>query len=417
MRFLPRAVGARLLVACASLVAGSGIALGQTPVPAPGQPAAGQRILHFRPDDIHTRRGFDYFYNLDYDKAVREFELALELQPKDPFAVNHLLSGVIFKEMYRIGALDSELYAKDAFLSSKQFPMDPNVKARIRELTERSLALSEEKLKANSSDIDALYTRGVTRGLHAMYIGLIEKAWFSALRSAVGARHDHEKVLELNSNYSDAKMIVGIHNYVIGSLNLATKVAASIVGLSGSKKKGIEYLYDTVNGGGENTVDAAIALALFLRREQRYAEAIKLIDGLSAFYPHNFLFALELANLYNAAGHGPEAIAAYRGILSRAQSGVYGEPRLGMVYYGLAEALRGQRDYAGAAEAYDKALQNPRIDPDLRARATLGAGEMYDLINKRDDAVKRYEAVIAADGSGAHAEIARKRLKEPYQNR
>ncbi|HXZ81704.1 MAG TPA: tetratricopeptide repeat protein [Terriglobales bacterium] len=408
MKRLPRAFAARLLFGCACVLAGSGNAQGQA--------APIQRIIHFRPDDPHTRRGFDYFYNLDYDKAVREFELAVELAPNDPFAVNHLLSGVIFREMYRIGALDSELYAKDAFLNSKQFPMDPTVKTRIRELTERSLGLSETKLKSNPNDVDALYTRGVTRGLHAMYIGLIEKAWFSALRSAVGARHDHERVLELNPNYSDAKMIVGIHNYVIGSLNFATKVAASIVGLSGSKKKGIEYLYDAINGGGENTVDSAIALALFLRREQRYTEAIKLIDGLCGIYPHNFLFALELANLYNAGGHGPEAVASYRQILSNAQVGVYGDPRLAMVYYGLAEALRGQRDYAGAADAYDRVLQNAKVDPDMRARATLGAGEMYDLINKRDDAVKRYEAVIASDGTGARAELARKHLREPYQN-
>ena len=32
----------------------------------------------------------------------------------------------------------------------------------------------------------------------------------------MGARHDHERVLELDPNYLDAKMVVGTHNYVIG---------------------------------------------------------------------------------------------------------------------------------------------------------------------------------------------------------
>src|SRR5262249_45574526 len=145
-------------------------------------------------------------------------ELAAKAHPTDPFAVNHLLSGVMFKEMYRIGALDTELYAKEGFLSSKQFPMDPAVKDRIKMLMDESTELCESKLKENPSDADALYARGVIRGLRATYTALIEKAWFSALRMAVAARRDHEKVLELKPDYTDAKMIVGIHNYVLGSV-------------------------------------------------------------------------------------------------------------------------------------------------------------------------------------------------------
>ena len=62
---------------------------------------------------------------------------------------------------------------------------------------------------------------------------LIERAWFSALRNAVGARHDHERVLELDPQYTDAKLVLGTHNYVMGSLPLAVKVAVALVGLSG----------------------------------------------------------------------------------------------------------------------------------------------------------------------------------------
>ena len=36
---------------------------------------------------------------------------------------------------------------------------------------------------------------------------LIERAWFSALRNALGARRDHEKVLELDPKDLDAKLI------------------------------------------------------------------------------------------------------------------------------------------------------------------------------------------------------------------
>lgn len=379
-------------------------------------PENGVAKLHFRPDDPDTRTGFEHFYNLEYDEAIRSFEAAVKSHPDDAFAINHLLSGVMFRELYRVGALDTELYAKNGFLNSKQFPIEPKAKERILGLMEQSLKISEARLKTNPNDKDALYTRGVVRGLKATYIGLIDKSWFAALRSAVGARRDHERVLELDPKYSDAKMTVGIHNYVIASVSWPVKVAASVVGLSGSKQKGIRYLYEAGEAGGETSVDSKIALSLFLRREQRYPDALKLVGGLVGDFPRNFLFRLEDANLMNAAGHGPEAIAAFRRIIVDDQAGVFakGQTRMEMVHYGLAEALRGQKIYDEAAREYDDVGASKRVDPDMRARAQLGAGEMYDLMKKRDQAVRRYQALLASDQNSDHADLAKKYLKQPY---
>src|SRR5271165_3846219 len=83
-------------------------------------------------NDAATRKGFDHFYNLEYDKAIREFESAEQAHPDDPVAVNHTLEAVIFKELYHIGALDTEAYAGDNFLTKKSVaPLDPNVHDRV----------------------------------------------------------------------------------------------------------------------------------------------------------------------------------------------------------------------------------------------------------------------------------------------
>ncbi|MGZ4818073.1 MAG: hypothetical protein ACXVZJ_05570 [Terriglobales bacterium] len=380
-----------------------------------GNAPSGISSLKFRPDDANTRSGFEHLYNLEYDPAVHEFELALKAHPDDFNSVNHLLSGVLFRELFRIGALDTELYSKNSFLTSKQFPVDAKRQAEIKGLIERAFQLEETRLKTNANDVEALYARGVTRAMKSTYIGLVEKAWFAALRGAVGARKDHERVLELDPKFTDAKMVVGIHNYVIGSINFAVKAAASIVGLSGSKKKGIEYLYEAGQGGGETSVDARIALSLFLRREQRYPEALKLVGGLEAAFPRNFLFRLENANLMNASGHGVEAVAAYRKLLDDSKAHMFAESRMEMAYYQMGEALRGQHDFSGAAEAYDAVQQYKGADPDLKQRAELAAGEMYDALHDREQAVQRYQAAIAVAGSSDRAELARKRIKQPYR--
>jgi tetratricopeptide (TPR) repeat protein len=366
--------------------------------------------------DARTRQGFEHFYNMEYDRAIREFEQVLQAHPDDPFAVNHLLSAVMFKEFYRIGALDTELYANDSFISSRQLPPDPKVRAQVKELIDRAMALSERRLQANPNDVDALYARGVTRGMKSTYMAMVDKSWFAALRSAVSARRDHEHVLQLDPKYVDAKMSVGLHNYVMGSVSWPVKIAASVIGLSGSKKTGIQYLYEAANGGGETAVDANIALSLFLRREQRYQEAIALVNRLFEAYPKNFFVALERANLYNASGHAPEAIAAYRKLLDDGHKGVFPESRLEQAAYGLGEALRGQRDFTGAAEAYDMVARYKEVEPELLDRSNLAAGQMYDVLQKRELATKKYHAVLSvAKPNSPNAEQARKYLKQAYR--
>src|SRR5690348_9809390 len=63
-----------------------------------------------------ARRGFDHFYSMEYDKAIHEFEQLTREFPDNPIANNYLATAIMFKEMYRIGALDTESYANDSFL-------------------------------------------------------------------------------------------------------------------------------------------------------------------------------------------------------------------------------------------------------------------------------------------------------------
>ena len=369
-------------------------------------------------NDAATRKGFDHFYNLEYDKAIREFEIAQQGHPDDAFAVNHTLEAVIFKELFRIGALDTEAYAGDSFLNKKAtMPLDPKVQARVRQLSEQALGLSQARLDKNPNDVDALYARGVTRGMRATYGGLAEKAWFSALRSAVAARHDHERVLELDPKYVDAKVLVGTHLYIVGSLNWPTKVAASIVGISGNKQKGLDYLRQaTTEAHSEVASDAQIIYALFLRREQRYDEALQVVARMQAEFPRNGLVAAEYAHLLNAAGHGQQAIAAYRKVFANCRANVYSMCRIEVPAYGLGEALRGQREYQEAAEAYELAANSSTADPELRQKATLAAGQMYDVLQKRETALEKYRAVVAENSASGSAELARHYMKQAYKN-
>jgi len=365
--------------------------------------------------DPQVEAAFDHFYNLDYDRAIQEFEKVLNRRPTDPAAVNHLLSTILMRELYRMGAMNSGEYANDSFIGQAHRNADPKVKERIKQLVERAESLEEQELKSNSNNVEALYARGVTRAQFSLYTALVERAWFSALRNAVGARHDHERVLELDPNYVDAKLVVGTHNYVMGSLPWSVKVAVALVGLSGTKEKGLEYLREVANSNGENSVDAKVVLSLFLRREHRYDEARAGMHDLAGRYPGNYLFPLEEANLLRASGHAPEAAAGYRKVWQNGREGKYGNLHYEMAAWGLGELMRSQKDYTAAAAAYELISEAPDPDPETLQKANLAAGEMYDLLQKRDLAMKKYETVLAENGGTPFAEKARAHIREAHR--
>ena len=382
---------------------------------APPPPVPAPESLAYRPHDAQNLSAFNHFYNLDYDRAVQEFDQVLARHPDDPFAVNHLLTAILFRELYRMGVLNTGEYANDTFISAPHRPADPKIKQQIQDLVARALALEEKRLSANPNDVEALYARGVTRAQFSTYTALVERAWFSALRNAVGARRDHERVLELSPSTVEAKLIVGAHNYVVGSLPWGLKAAASMVGLGGNKEKGIQYLKDSAQGEGETSVDAQILLVVFLRREHRYEQALPILRGLLPRFPQDVLLALEEGHLLRAEGHNEEAAAVYRKIWQAGKEGHYPNLHYEIAPLSLGDLLRGQKDYAGAAAAYEQVSQAPQPDPEVLQKANLGAGEMYDLLQKRDLALAKYQAVVANDATTPPAETARKRMKEAYR--
>lgn len=365
--------------------------------------------------DATTRSGWDHFYSSEYDEALMDFEKVWEARPDDANAINHVLDAMVYRELYRYNALDTRLYSKQGFINSKQVPIDASIKQRIKELTDKSLALSEKRLKADPKDVQALYSRGVTEGLRSSYQVIVDHAWFSALRNALAARHDHEEVLKLRPDWDDAKTIVGAHNYVIGSLTMPMKAMAGVAGIRGDKAKGLLMLAEAGKAGGETSADARIALALFLRREERFMDAVEVVRSLTRDHPHSFLFALEEANLLNAAGKTPDAAVVINRLLSDCKEGKYPNPHLELAYYAMGESLRGQGKLPEALQYFQKAAAATNTNTsDYRQRSLLAAGQISDLLSNRKDAVAQYKAAIALDGSTEEAGQAKKYLNRPY---
>jgi len=142
---------------------------------------------------------------------------------------------------------------------------------------------------------------------------------------------------------------------------------------------------------------------------------LPIVRGLVPRFPQDVLLALEEGHLLRAAGRNQEAEAVYRKIWQAGREGHYPGLHYEIASLSLGDLRRSQKNFSGAAQAYERGGQAPQPDSEALQKANLGAGEMYDLLQKRDLALAKYQAVLAADASTVPAEIARKRMKEAYR--
>jgi tetratricopeptide (TPR) repeat protein len=366
--------------------------------------------------DPVVRDAYQHFYNLDYDGALTRFEQVRASHPGDPIATAYVLNCILFRELYRLDLLDTTFYANDGFLTGKHtVAEDPKARDQINDLADKAIQEADDRLAVNSDDLNALFARGWARSLKATYAAMVQRGFTSGLRLALQARSDHDHVLEKDPQYIDAKMVVGVYQYVVGSLPLGFKLLIGVAGISGSKTKGMELLRDSAARGVITSVESRTCIALFLRREGDYKQAITIVRSQAREYPRDFLFALEEANLLKDDGQGQAAIAAYRRLLAEARTpGHYPNAHLELAYFGLGDTLRGQNMFSEAVAAYQQAALQPTVSPELKRRCLLAAGQVYDLMNDHEKARGEYMAVVAAGPDTTQADQARKYMRNAY---
>ena len=363
-----------------------------------------------------VREAYEHFYNLDYPGAVERFERIHEAHPGDPQATALLLNAMVFQELYRLDLLDTTFYANDGFLTGRHATEeDPKARDRILGLADEAIHEADQRIEHNPDDIDALFARGWVRSLKCTYVAMVERAYGAGFRLATKAKEDEEHVLELDPDYVDAKLVTGVYEYVVGALPWPFKLLIGFAGITGSKSEGLKMLNDAGDRGVITSLEARTAIALFLRREAKYKEAIEVVLKMKKQYPRDFLFCLEEANLRKDAGEGMAAVTVYREIIeASARPGYFAQAQLELAYFGLGDALRGQRHFSEAAHAYEKAAGTRNVAPELKIRSLLAAGECRDMEGERELAVKDYQAAIDAGPNTSRADTARKRLRNPF---
>jgi len=372
------------------------------------------------------RSGLDALYNIDYDKANRDFNEIVKLYPNHPGGYQLLAARLWIKTLYQSRRLQVSLYSSESFYTNGDDKVDLKIVTEFRNLTREARRLAEAKLKQEPKNIEALDFLANTEGLKASFEEAVERRHFAALRDGNDAVDHHREVLKLDPKYIDAQITVGLYEYVVGSLPLPVKILAGATGYRGSKKRGLAMLEQVAKEGRWSQDDAKSVLIILYTREKRFAEVITLTRELSAKYPRNYLLRVETADalvslagvkrkekdLTGAVQAEKEAFATFDELLRDRNTAARA---LDLIHFKYGEALLMAGYNDRAAKEFLAATKVDRGEPGLITMAHLYAARSYDVAGKRDEALAQYKEVLARPNVYDAHDEAKRGLRQAYK--
>lgn len=365
-------------------------------------------------------QGFIYFYNLEYGKAIRWFREEVRRNPGSPGPYNHLAEAVLYRVLFRAGALETQLVSgNNPFLRRAAAEMTEPEKAEFFAAIGKVFALTDAALATRPNDADALYARGVAFGMRANYRFFVEKSWREALRDATDARKLHNRVAELRPNFIDARFVQGAHDYLVGSLPFIYKMLGFLIGFRGDREAGIRTLEEVAEKGIRVRYDAKVLLCVIYRREDKDSavKAIPLLRELIAAFPHNHLFFFELAQLYSDLGDEAAVIAVFEDMEKRMTRDPDFFHAMTPARFAFAKGTFRfwYRYYPEALAEFKLAVAGgDTMDLHTDVLAHMRLGQVYDMLGRREEALKAYRAAVALAPESEVARESRGYLRRPF---
>ena len=370
------------------------------------------------PDPL-AEPGFVHFYNLEFEEALAAFQSEAAQHPDSADAYNHVAQTILYREMFRSGALESQLVTgTNPFL--RRAKMNPSAAddKLFNDAIARAMDLAGARLKTNPNDAAALYATGVSYGLRSNYNFLVHKAWVDALHDATSARKAHHRATEADPGFTDAFLVQGLYDYIVGSLPFHWRTLGFLAGFRGNRERGIATLRLVAEKGVVNRADAAILLCAIYRRERHAQDAIPYLDDLIQRFPRNFLLRLELVQMYGDLGDKTKALEVVSQLdqLKRSRAAGFDQLPEEKIQYTRGNLLFWYNDLDAALDDMKAVTAKAEtLDLNTGVYAWLRLGQIYDLKNQHQQALAAYrETMRYAPGSEAARE-ARDFTASPYR--
>jgi len=247
---------------------------------------------------LDLNQGYLQMYDLQFSAAHKTFADYQRARPNDPLAPASDAAAHLFAEFDRLHILQSEFFVHDEnFVHAKKLEPDPAVRRAFDAALDQAQRLAAGVLGPAPQDSNALFTTILIQGLRADFDGLIDKRYLSSLSSVKGSRITAEKLLMLDPSYYDAHLAAGVENYLLSLKPAPMRWFLQMAGAETNRDLGIERLRITAEKGHYLKPYAQLLLAVAALRGQDRGQAREILQALARQFPHNRLYAEELARL------------------------------------------------------------------------------------------------------------------------
>ena len=353
--------------------------------------------------DARTRKGINYIYNLEFDKARDEFQQLTKTKPSHP--AGHFFLAMI--EWWRI-LIDIDNTANDE---------------KFYSMLDKVIGICDRLLDKNENDVTALFFKGGAIGFRGRLRAHREE-WLKAANDGRLALPIVQRAYELAPNNVDILLGIGIYNYYAEIIPEQYPFVKPVMIFfpKGDKKKGVEQLRIAAEKAKYADIEASyFLLQIYHNYEKEYNLALPLAQRLHQQFPDNPIFHRYLGRSFTAVGLWAEMRRTYDEVFHRVQKKDIGygsaSEREAEYYLGLYDMTFNQ--WETSLKHFLRSDELSRLlDTDgpsgFMVMANLKMGMIYDLQKKRDIAAIQYQKVIKWDDYLESHKIASEYLKKPY---
>jgi tetratricopeptide (TPR) repeat protein len=356
----------------------------------------------------------DHLRNLEYDTARQQLEAWLSQHPDDLRALNYLATVLLHQEMFQRGILQEHFYSElGDIIRNEKTAVSADFQRELFGVLEKAQALAENRLKQSSGDQEAIYWAGSAHATRAVFYYSMAKSYLAALHESAAAREYHIRLYKLNPGYVDAQLVIGVNDYVIGSLPWYLKVLGSLAGIHGNRAQGIGEVKRVTEQGRWAREDAKFMLAMLYQREKTYPALLEVLKGLGRSYPRNFLIQRSIAAVYQTQGDWASAAKVYDDMAAKCQAHEPGYTKIlaSQILYQAGQGHLHAGEITEALARFEGAAKLPGDDLYIY-RSELAAADLCVRLHRAPDALRKYQRVADAVPNTEEGRAARRALRK-----
>lgn len=358
--------------------------------------------------DTRIQQGIDLIYQLHLDEASSYFETIIAADPDNPL-------GYFFHAMvgwWRV-LVDLE---------------DTSHDEEFYRLLQVCIDVCDRRLAVNPEDFDAIMFKGGAIGFRGRLRG--DRGQFvRSARDGLRCLPLLEKSRQLEPTNKDILFGQGIYNYFADVIPQRHPIVRPVMLFmhKGDRHLGLDQLEQVAREGRYAQAEARYFLAQIHRVfEEDHLRALPYLVELHTQYPNNALFHRYRARTLVTIGRWTEGVQLYDQVIERSRRAEPGYHTRGLIealYYVGKDAFRRRKidGVVTAMAAADRLASDLGTAMEVQAArgyvplANLYWGMALDLLERRSEALERYDRVLRLPAQGKSHKLAQRYRRTPYQ--